>query len=48
MPNTDQGRELLERARPVHDATLTETLDRAGEVPELAPLVDSLHALPRA
>jgi hypothetical protein len=33
MPNTDQGRELLERARPVHDATPKETLDRAGEYP---------------
>jgi DNA-binding MarR family transcriptional regulator len=45
---TDQGRELLERPRPVHDATLRDTLDRACEVPELAPLVDALLALPRA
>jgi DNA-binding MarR family transcriptional regulator len=45
---TEQGKELLARARPAHDATLKETLDAARSVPELAPLVDALHALPRA
>jgi DNA-binding MarR family transcriptional regulator len=41
---TDRGKELLERARPVHDATLREALDTAGAVPELARLVAALHA----
>jgi DNA-binding MarR family transcriptional regulator len=41
---TDQGKELLEHARPVHDATLKEALDAAAAVPELARLVDALHA----
>jgi DNA-binding MarR family transcriptional regulator len=41
---TGQGKELLERARPVHDATLKEALDDAAAVPELARLVDALHA----
>jgi DNA-binding MarR family transcriptional regulator len=45
---TEQGRELLERARPVHDATLKATLDAACDTPELAPLVEALHALPRS
>jgi DNA-binding MarR family transcriptional regulator len=40
---TDQGRDLLERARPVHDATLKEALDAAAAVPELDRLVDALH-----
>jgi len=44
---TAQGKELLEQARPVQDRTLKETLDAARDVPELAPLVDALHALPR-
>ena len=44
---TEQGRELLERTRPVHDATLKATLDAACDAPELAPLVEALHALPR-
>jgi DNA-binding MarR family transcriptional regulator len=44
---TEQGRDVLERARPVHDATLKATLDQLREVPELAPLVETLHALPR-
>jgi DNA-binding MarR family transcriptional regulator len=43
---TAQGKELLEQARPVHDRTLKESLDAARAVPELAPLVDALHALP--
>jgi DNA-binding MarR family transcriptional regulator len=37
---TEQGRELLERARPVHDATLKESLDAAADVPELSRLVE--------
>ncbi|TQM06286.1 MarR family winged helix-turn-helix transcriptional regulator [Pseudonocardia kunmingensis] len=45
---TEQGRELLERARPVHDATLKATLDAACDTPELAPLVEALHVLPRS
>lgn len=44
---TEQGRELLMSARPVHDATLKATLEELREVPELAPLVETLHALPR-
>jgi DNA-binding MarR family transcriptional regulator len=40
---TDQGRDLLERARPVHDATLKESLDAAAAVPELGRLVDALQ-----
>ncbi|GAA5132167.1 MarR family winged helix-turn-helix transcriptional regulator [Pseudonocardia adelaidensis] len=40
---TDQGRDLLERARPVHDATLKEALDAAAALPELGRLVDALH-----
>ena len=40
---TDQGRDLLERARPVHDATLKESLDAAAALPELGRLVDALH-----
>ena len=40
---TGQGRELLERARPVHDATLKESLDAAAAVPELGRLVDALQ-----
>ena len=41
---TEQGRELLERARPVHDATLKEALDAAGGVPELGRLVELFRA----
>jgi DNA-binding MarR family transcriptional regulator len=44
---TDDGRALLAKARPVHDSTLSATLDEACAVPELAPLVAALHALPR-
>jgi DNA-binding MarR family transcriptional regulator len=45
---TALGKETLERARPVHDATLEATLDDARAVPELEPLVDALYALPRS
>ena len=41
---TEQGRALLERARPVHDATLKEALDAAGSVPELGRLVELFRA----
>jgi DNA-binding MarR family transcriptional regulator len=41
---TEEGRELLERARPVHDATLKEALDAAGSVPELRRLVELFRA----
>jgi DNA-binding MarR family transcriptional regulator len=41
---TEHGRELLERARPVHDATLKEALDAAGSVPELGRLVELFRA----
>jgi DNA-binding MarR family transcriptional regulator len=44
---TAEGKKLLEQARPVHDRTLKESLDAARSVPELAPLVDALHELPR-
>jgi DNA-binding MarR family transcriptional regulator len=36
---TEAGLELLEQARPTHDAALREALHEAGEMPELAPLV---------
>jgi len=42
---TESGRALLTQARPTHDATLAEALDRAGELPELAPLVAALSRL---
>ena len=42
---TDNGSELLETVRPVHDATLERTLSKAREVPELATLVDTLPRL---
>ncbi|QYN36300.1 MarR family transcriptional regulator [Pseudonocardia sp. DSM 110487] len=41
---TEEGRALLERARPVHDATLKEALDAAGSVPELGRLVELFRA----
>eukprot|EP01133_Synstelium_polycarpum_P024988 gene24988-29988_t len=43
---TPAGRELLESARPTHDATLEAALDEACKTPELAPLVRALHELP--
>ncbi|WP_024796005.1 MarR family winged helix-turn-helix transcriptional regulator [Tomitella biformata] len=42
---TPAGRELLEEARPVHDATLERALSGAQQVPELAPLVAALPLL---
>ncbi|MGW4581572.1 MarR family transcriptional regulator [Rhodococcus sp. YH1] len=43
---TAAGRELLDNARPTHDATLEAALGEASEIPELAPLVRALHELP--
>jgi DNA-binding MarR family transcriptional regulator len=43
---TPAGQELLERARPTHDAALREALDEAAETPELRELVSALHATP--
>ncbi|GAA1307417.1 MarR family winged helix-turn-helix transcriptional regulator [Pseudonocardia xinjiangensis] len=43
---TTDGKELLEQAHPVHDSALADALDAARADPELAPLVDALHALP--
>lgn len=45
---TAQGRTELRRARPTHARVLEEALEGAREQPELAPLVDALHALPAA
>jgi len=42
---TSTGRELYERARPVHDETLERALDDAATQPELAPVVGALHDL---
>ena len=41
---TEPGRELLERARPAHDAALERALAQARAEPELAPLVAALRA----
>jgi DNA-binding MarR family transcriptional regulator len=42
---TPAGRELYERAHPIHDETLARVLARAAEQPELAPVVEMLAAL---
>ncbi|UED85351.1 MarR family winged helix-turn-helix transcriptional regulator [Streptomyces profundus] len=42
---TAAGRQLLEEARPTHDAALAEALTTAAERPELAPLVAAVRAL---
>ncbi|WP_308817418.1 MarR family winged helix-turn-helix transcriptional regulator [Pseudonocardia alni] len=42
---TEQGRLLLESARPGHDRALEQALADAATRPELAPLVAALHAL---
>ncbi|WP_394941803.1 MarR family winged helix-turn-helix transcriptional regulator [Psychromicrobium sp. YIM B11713] len=42
---TAPGRELYERAHPIHDATLERVLEEASSRPELAPVVDALHAV---
>jgi len=43
---TEAGWALYREAAPTHDAVLEESLRSAGEVPELAPLVDFLHRAP--
>lgn len=45
---TAKGRELYERAHPIHDAALETALEEAATRPELAPVVRALHdvALP--
>jgi DNA-binding MarR family transcriptional regulator len=43
---TPAGEALLLSARPTHDATLETALHDATQAPELASLVDALHALP--
>lgn len=45
---TPSGRDALERARSTHDETLAQALRDAAELPELAPLVDALAALPQS
>ncbi|MFC4852480.1 MarR family winged helix-turn-helix transcriptional regulator [Actinophytocola glycyrrhizae] len=42
---TPAGHELLAAARPTHDSTVSSALDEAGQVPELAPLVQALDRL---
>lgn len=37
------GSRLLAEARPTHDRTLHDTLERATEQPELAPVVSALN-----
>ncbi|WP_295014889.1 MarR family winged helix-turn-helix transcriptional regulator [uncultured Microbacterium sp.] len=44
---TATGRELYERARPVHDEALERALAEAAALPELLPLVDALHDVAR-
>ncbi|GAA4489974.1 MarR family transcriptional regulator [Rhodococcus olei] len=43
---TDDGRRLLEEARPTHNAALREALDQAAADPALAPLVQAIGQLP--
>ena len=42
---TPAGQELVETARPTHDAALATALGKAEELPELAPLVAALAKL---
>ncbi|RIJ76155.1 MarR family transcriptional regulator [Nakamurella silvestris] len=42
---TDAGRQLLDTARPIHDEALAAALEAACEVDELAPWVQTLHAV---
>lgn len=42
---TPAGRQLYERARPIHDSALERALDDAETRPELAPVVEALHEL---
>ncbi|MGO4454304.1 MarR family winged helix-turn-helix transcriptional regulator [Arthrobacter sp. RAF14] len=45
---TAAGRDLYEKAKPVHDEALERILDDAGEHRELAALVAALHEVSRA
>lgn len=45
---TEDGRALLEAARPTHDAAVREALEEAEQLPELAPLVRALEGLSSA
>lgn len=42
---TAAGRDLYERARPVHESALEHALEEAQRQPELAPVVGALHEL---
>ncbi|MFS8103395.1 MarR family transcriptional regulator [Lentzea alba] len=42
---TEKGHELLALARPTHDEVLSDSLEEAGGVPELKPLVEALAKL---
>ncbi|WP_430332122.1 MarR family winged helix-turn-helix transcriptional regulator [Rhodococcus sp. ACT016] len=42
---TDEGRRLLDEARPTHNSALREALDQAAAEPELAPLVRAVEQL---
>ncbi|WP_433612266.1 MarR family winged helix-turn-helix transcriptional regulator [Prescottella agglutinans] len=42
---TDDGRRLLEEARPTHNTALREALDEAAADPALAPLVHAVEQL---
>ncbi|KQQ93880.1 MarR family transcriptional regulator [Leifsonia sp. Leaf325] len=42
---TAAGRALYERAQPIHDEALERVLADAAEQPELAPMVDAVHAV---
>ncbi|MEV7422335.1 MULTISPECIES: MarR family winged helix-turn-helix transcriptional regulator [unclassified Streptomyces] len=41
---SEEGLELLARARPTNDGALREALDEAAKLPELAPLVRTVEA----
>ncbi|WP_404289770.1 MarR family winged helix-turn-helix transcriptional regulator [Glutamicibacter arilaitensis] len=43
---TEQGMELFQKAKPVHDATLQRVLTEAADRPELAPVVGILQQMP--
>lgn len=43
---TEPGRELYNRAKPIHDQTLERVLKEAEEQPELAALARILHQIP--
>ncbi len=43
---TDKGWALYREAAPTHDEVLEDSLQSAGQLPELAPLVEFLHRAP--